>query len=122
MAPSTVRGSRSRGVGLALESQPLDPAAGLWVGDQLFGVHGPSHYVSITNDTGADLDWSCSWSDLRLAPGETGELRILDQPDQDYGCVPQPTSHRADICPNVGAMTDGASFTATGFAERYRCP
>lgn len=24
--------------------------------------------------------------------------------------------------PNVGVMIDGASFTATGFAGRYRCP
>ncbi|NRD10084.1 hypothetical protein [Rathayibacter agropyri] len=116
------RRQRLRRLAIILAVLAALTAAGLWVGDQLFGVHGPSHYVSITNDTGADLNWSCSWSDLRLAPGETGELRILDQPDQDYGCVPQPTSHRADICPKVGAMIDGASFTATGFAERYRCP
>lgn len=97
-------------------------AAVLWISDLAFGVHGPSHYVSVTNDTEAAIDWSCSWSDLRLAPGETGELRILDQPDQDYGCVPQPTTHHDDICPSLQAMTDGARFTATELIQGYRCP
>lgn len=106
---------------IALGALAVVAAAVLWVGDLLFGVHGPSHYVSIT-DTGASLIWSCSWSDLHLAAGETGQLRILDQPDQDYGCVPQPATHHDDICPSLQAMIDGARFTATELIQGYRCP
>jgi hypothetical protein len=113
---------------IALGALAVVAAAVLWVGDLLFGVHGPSHYVSITNDTGASLTWSCSWSDLHLAAGETGQLRILDQPDQDYGCVPQAATpfvaaaHNNDICPSLTSMTEGRQFTATDFAKTYRCP
>lgn len=90
-----------------------------WLGDLL--LIGPSHSVSLSNDTGADLDWSCSWSDLRLAPGQTGTIRIPEHPHEEFGCVPQPASLRQDMCPSIQAMTEGASFTATDFAERYRC-
>lgn len=94
-------------------------AAGLWLGDRL--LIGPSHHVSIVNDTGAELDWSCSWSDLRLSPGETGAIRIPDEPSEQFGCVPQPASLRQDICPGLDSMTAGAEFTAADFIERFRC-
>lgn len=92
---------------------------GFWSADRL--LIGPSHSVSLSNDTGADLDWSCSWSDLRLAAGETGEIRIPEHPHEEFGCVPQPASLRQDMCPSIQLMTAGAVFTATDFAQRFRC-
>ncbi|AZZ49640.1 hypothetical protein C5E02_10685 [Rathayibacter rathayi] len=77
--------------------------------------------MSLTNDTGAELDWSCSRSDLYVAPGETARVRIPEHISEQFGCMPQPASLRRDLCPSVPAMTAGASLTATVFAERYRC-
>lgn len=87
------------------------------------GVFEPSHYVSITNDTHDTVNWSCSWSNLHVAPGGTGRIRVWNNPDRDFGCVSGAgTSHELDTCPPVYDMTAGKHFTVASWNTQFACP
>jgi len=87
-----------------------------------FGAFEPSHYVAITNDTKTTVHWSCTWSDLNIAPGQTGAIRIWNTPDRDFGCVSAAgTSHEIDMCPPVWGATQKPHFSVSSWVRQFPC-
>lgn len=80
----------------------------------------PSRSIGLRNDTGHALSWSCSWNDVDLAAGQTGSIRILIDPDQDFGCE----VHHADnvyVCPAMQSLTTGTTYSAKDWLAHEQC-
>ena len=102
--------------------------AGTWLALGNTGIFptGPTHYVAIVNDTSSALAWSCSWSDLHLSPGESGQLEIKESSDEIFGCVygggvPQPVIKSNDLCPSVDVLLTVNQMTASDFVKKFHC-
>ncbi|KQQ05754.1 MULTISPECIES: hypothetical protein [unclassified Rathayibacter] len=118
------RASRRRGivVGLAVAVAVVGVADVGLVALDPFATRAPSHEISLTNDTAATISWSCSWSEIELSPGATAPIRVLDHPDQDFGCVTGPDIGQDVTCANALSVTAGRQFTATEWLRAFRCP
>lgn len=78
--------------------------------------------VTVRNDTGSTLNWSCTKSTLHLAPGASGTIRIPGPSDPDFGCVSGSGAHEVDTCPDPSQLIAGARFTATAWVRDFTCP
>jgi hypothetical protein len=100
-------------------------AAVLGIGFALAGYQGdfaPKDYVLVTNNTDHFVNWSCSSSNLHLAVGSTGRLRIPGKDGEDFACVTGSGTNEIDTCPDLSAADSGKRFTVTGWTRQFACP
>lgn len=86
------------------------------------GDFAPAHEVSVTNDTAAPIEWSCTWSNLHLAPGATGRVRILDRSGEGFACTSSTGGAEVSTCPDITLMKAGDRFTVTSWIRKFTCP
>ena len=90
--------------------------------EALQGGFGSGPTATLRNVTGTTLNWSCTTSNLHLAPGASGTIRIPSRSDPDFGCVTGSGAHEVDTCPDPSQLIAGARFTATGWVRDFTCP